>query len=211
MSTMNVRMPAEERRELILQAATRAFAEGGYAGTSTDTVAKEAGVSQPYVVRMFGTKLDLFLTVCAHACARVEAAFRAVLDEGPFDPASDEDKLRMGNAYHALLADTDFLHVLMHCFTASSVPEIGVLARDGMGRIFATLLETGWTAEEVTDFIAHGMLLNVLVSIGAFGADDGPLGVLATVCLPEELRSRPAPDPAEHGTRAGGHGRGGRR
>ena len=52
---MNSRMPAGERRELVLQAATRAFAAGGYAGTSTDAVAKEAGVSQPYVVRMFGT------------------------------------------------------------------------------------------------------------------------------------------------------------
>ena len=50
-------MTAEDRRELVLAAATRAFARGGYAGTSTDAVAKEAGVSQPYVVRIFGTKL----------------------------------------------------------------------------------------------------------------------------------------------------------
>jgi AcrR family transcriptional regulator len=185
---MNTRMPAEERRELILQAATRAFAAGGYAGTSTDAVAREAGVSQPYVVRMFGTKLDLFLAVHGRACDRIDAAFRGVLDERPFDAASEEDKERMGLAYTALLADTDFLHVLMHGFTASSVPEIGVQAREGMGRIFSTLLETGWTHEEVRDFIAHGMLLNVLVSIGALDASSGPLGELAESCLPEELR-----------------------
>ena len=51
MSTMNAspatRMPAEQRREQLLDAATRAFAEGGYHGTSTDAVAREAGVSQP--------------------------------------------------------------------------------------------------------------------------------------------------------------------
>ena len=46
------RMGADERRDLVLEAATRAFARSGYAGTSTDAVAKEAGVSQPYVVRI---------------------------------------------------------------------------------------------------------------------------------------------------------------
>ena len=188
MSSMNVRMPAEERRELILHAATRAFAAGGYAGTSTDAVAKEAGVSQPYVVRMFGTKLELFLAVYGLACNRLEAAFRGVLDERPFDPTSEDDKERMGLAYTALLADTDFLHVLMHGFTASSVPAIGVQARDAMSRIFAILLETGWSPEQVRDFIAHGMLLNVLVSIGAPGSSLGPLGELVASCFPDEMR-----------------------
>ena len=188
MSTMKNRMPAEERRELVLQAATRAFAEAGYAGTSTDAVAKEAGVSQPYVVRMFGTKLDLFLAVYGRACDRIEAAFRGVLEEGRFDPTSEEDKERMGLAYTALLVDSDFLRVLMHGFNASSVPAIGVQARDRMGRIFSTLLETGWSHDDVRDFIAHGMLLNVLVSIGALDASSGPLGELAEACLPEELR-----------------------
>ena len=185
---MNTRMPAEERRELILQAATKAFAAGGYAGTSTDAVAKVAGVSQPYVVRMFGTKLELFLAVHRVACDRIDSAFRRVLDERPFDATSEDDKERMGLAYTALLSDTDFLRVLMHGFTASSVPQIGVQARDGMSRIFATLLETGWSHEQVRDFIAHGMLLNVLVAIGALDGSTGPLGELAESCFPEEMR-----------------------
>jgi len=191
MSTMNIRMPAGERRELILQAATRAFAASGYAGTSTDAVAKEAGVRQPYVVRMFGSKLELFLAVFGRACDQIEGAFRGVLDAGRFDPASEDDKERMALAYSALLADTDFLHVLMHGFSASAVPEIGVQARAGMARIYATLLETGWSAEQVRDFIAHGMLLNVLVSIGAVPGSSGmpgALGELVEACLPEELR-----------------------
>lgn len=186
MSSVNVRMPAEERRALILEAATRAFADGGYAGTSTDTVAKEAGVSQPYVVRMFGTKLDLFLAVFGHACDRIEAAFRAVLEAQPFDPDSEDDKERMGHAYTGLLADSDFLHVLMHGFSASSVPEIGAAARDGMGRIFDTLLETGWGEEKVRDFVAYGMLLNVLLSIDAFEGASGPLARLVEACVPHE-------------------------
>jgi AcrR family transcriptional regulator len=188
---MNTRMPAQERRALILAAATRAFAAGGYAGTSTDAIAKEAGVSQPYVVRMFGTKLDLFLRVYGSACERIAAAFQAVLDERPFDPGSEEDKERMGLAYTELLADSDLLHVLMHGFSASAVPEIGIASREGMGRIFATLRETGWSTEQVRDFIAYGMLLNVLLSIGAFddvGDKEDRLGALADlvrICAPD--------------------------
>lgn len=179
-------MPAEERRALILAAATRAFAASGYAGTSTDTVAKEAGVSQPYVVRMFGTKLELFLAVFGHACDRIEAAFRAVLAAGPFDPASEDDQQRMGHAYTELLADSDFLHVLMHGFSASGVPEIGAAARAGMGRIFAVLRGTGWPDDQVRDFIAHGMLLNVLLTMGAFEDATGPLARLVASCVPDE-------------------------
>src|SRR3954447_10033839 len=95
-STTGTRMNADDRRELVLEAATRAFAGGGYAGTSTDAVAKEAGVSQPYVVRIFGTKLDLFLEVFERACGRIGQAFEAVLTEQPFDPTSDDDWTRLG-------------------------------------------------------------------------------------------------------------------
>src|SRR5689334_23083987 len=106
------RMSADERRDLVLAAATRAFARGGYAGTSTDAVAEEAGVSQPYVVRIFGSKLELFLEVFARATSRIGAAFAEVLADGDFDPASEEDRDRLGTAYAELLADRDFLLVM---------------------------------------------------------------------------------------------------
>src|SRR4029079_3347130 len=118
MSSMSSRMSADERREAILGAATKAFAKGGYHGTSTDAVAKEAGVSQPYVVRMFGTKLELFLEVFQRAVGRIRDAFAALLDDGLFDPASEDDKGRMGIAYTELLQDHDFLQVMMHGFSA---------------------------------------------------------------------------------------------
>ncbi len=64
----------------MLAAAIRAFARTGYSGTSTDVVAREAGVSQPYVVRMFGTKHELFLAAFEQATDRIRDAFRGVLD-----------------------------------------------------------------------------------------------------------------------------------
>lgn len=180
------RMNADDRRELVLQAATRAFARGGFHGTSTDAVAKEAGVSQPYVVRIFGTKLELFLEVFARSSDQIRAAFEKVLTEAREDGAGpDDDEVweRLGLAYAELLADRDFLQVLMHGFSAGAVPEIGAQGRAGMGRIYATLMTTGCEPERAKDFIAQGMLLNVMMSMQApeHAEEDDALAGL-TVC-----------------------------
>ena len=161
------RMSADDRRELVLAAATRAFSRGGYAGTSTDAVAKEAGVSQPYVVRIFGTKLELFLEVLERACGQVRDAFEAVLAEAPFDPDDEDDWSRLGLTYTELLRDRDLLMVMMHGFAAGDIDEIARCSREGMGRIFATIMSTGCTDERAREFVAHGMLLNVMLSMRA--------------------------------------------
>jgi len=166
-SPTTTRMPADERREQLLDAATRAFARGGYHGTSTDAVAREAGVSQPYVVRTFGTKLALFLEVFERATERIRLAFERVLDERPFDPESDEDAARLGTAYTDLLADRALLQIMMHGYSAGGVEEIAAVSRECMARIVATIRRTGWEPERVREFIAHGMLINVMLSMHA--------------------------------------------
>ncbi|CUR57101.1 Transcriptional regulator, TetR family [metagenome] len=183
------RLSGEDRRELVLAAAMRAFARSGYAGTSTDAVAREAGVSQPYVVRIFGTKLDLFLEVFTLATARIGAAFEAVLAEAPFDPDSEEDWERMGMAYTGLLADRDFLLVMMHGFSAAGIPEIGARARQGMAAIFEILKRTGCTDDTARDFVAQGMLLNVMIAIRApeHVSEDGALAQLTVCAFGESL------------------------
>ena len=184
------RMGADERRDLVLEAATRAFARSGYAGTSTDAVAKEAGVSQPYVVRIFGSKLELFLEVFTRATGRIGAAFAEVLAEGDFDATSEEDRDRLGLAYTQLLADRDFLLVMMHGFSASGIPEIGAVARAGMGNIFEILRGGGGTDEEIRDFIAQGMLLNVMIAMRApeHAHENDPLATLTHCAFGEALQ-----------------------
>ena len=172
-------MSAEARREQVLAAATTAFARGGYAGTTTDAVAREAGVSQPYVVRMFGTKHELFLAVFGRAVNRIRDAFREVLDargvpgggvpagKAAFDPDSEADWAELGEAYTRLLADRNFLLVMMHGFAAGDDDAIGARARTCMGEIYEVLCSTGCTPEKATGFIAHGMLLNVMLGMRA--------------------------------------------
>ncbi|CAN5401303.1 hypothetical protein BH09ACT10_BH09ACT10_06980 [soil metagenome] len=184
------RMSASDRRALVLQAAMRAFAREGYFGTTTHAIALEAGVSQPYVVRIFGTKLELFLEVFAGAAEGIRKAFQDVLDSGPFDPESDADWERLGMSYSALIEDRNLLLVLMHGFNASDVHEIGAQARRGMSEIYTTITSSGCSAEQARDFIAHGMLLNVLTAIGTLEhpAELGPLAELAQCSFGEAPR-----------------------
>ncbi|MEV0716675.1 TetR/AcrR family transcriptional regulator [Asanoa sp. NPDC050611] len=85
------RLTAAERSEQLIEAAITAFAKGGYAGTATDDIARLAGVSQPYVIRLFGSKQALFITVIEHVSGRIQQAFRdaaksATTHGGPATP-----------------------------------------------------------------------------------------------------------------------------
>jgi Transcriptional regulator len=164
-------MRAEDRRELVLEAATIVFGERGYVGATTDAVAKAAGVSQPYVVRMFGTKEALFLAVLERALDRLLDAFEIVLDEGG---DIDEVRNRLGVAYGELLSDRGLLLCLMHAFVLGSDPAIGPAARRGFLRVYALLRErAGLSIDEAREFLGQGMLLNTLIGL-RMAAEDAP-------------------------------------
>lgn len=59
-SPVRRRIPAAERRKLILDAALDAFAAGGYQETTLDDVAEKAGVSKALIYEHFSSKRDLF-------------------------------------------------------------------------------------------------------------------------------------------------------
>jgi len=65
------RLPRAERREQILVAANRAFARAGFADTSLDDVAREAGVTRVILYRHFDTKADLYRALLDRACTRL--------------------------------------------------------------------------------------------------------------------------------------------
>jgi len=67
------RLPRAERREQILAAATEAFARSGFAATSLDDIAAEAGVTRVILYRHFDSKSDLYQAVLDRMCARLDA------------------------------------------------------------------------------------------------------------------------------------------
>lgn len=175
------RMPAAQRRELILEAATGVFAERGYAGSTTDQVAKAAGISQPYVVRMFGTKESLFLEALNRAQGKLVDTFRGVIadyDAGELadqlehlDPAqgngrTEQLKQLMAIAYADLVEDRGILMMLMQAFVAGHEPAIGAMAREGFLATYRLIRdEAGLAPETARDFLAQGMLMNTLIGI----------------------------------------------
>ncbi|WP_433361875.1 TetR/AcrR family transcriptional regulator [Actinoplanes sp. CA-142083] len=159
------RLTAEERHEQLVTAAVTAFSHGGYAGTTTDQVARLAGVSQPYVIRIFRTKQELFIAAVNRSGARIEERFRRAAAEEP-------SLASLGEAYNDLLAERELITLLLHGFTASADPAIGDPVRACFGRLYEVVRElTGASAEEARDFFAVGMLLNCLGAMRVVGPD----------------------------------------
>lgn len=68
-----------ERRERLLEAASRVFARIGYEQASMDEIAAEARVGKPTLYRYFDGKAALFAAVFAEALDRLEARLDEVL------------------------------------------------------------------------------------------------------------------------------------
>ena len=77
MTSTATRQTADERREAVLKAAATAFARGGLHGTSTEDIATVAGISQPYLFRLFGTKKALYVATVERCMAETLEIFRA--------------------------------------------------------------------------------------------------------------------------------------
>ena len=157
------RKSADERREEILAVALERFAEGGYHGTSTEAIARDAGISQPYLFRLFRTKKALFLACSDRACEKVIAAFQGAAERA----APGHELEDMGHAYvNELLPDRHALLMLMQGYAAVADPEIQEHVRDGYGEVVEEVGRlSGASPDEVWSFFAHGMLLNIITAL----------------------------------------------
>ncbi|TDC24175.1 TetR/AcrR family transcriptional regulator, partial [Kribbella albertanoniae] len=163
-----VRLTAAERGEEVLQAAVLAFAASGYQGTKTDEIARLAGVSQPYVIRLFGTKQQLFLASVRWVCTRIEQVFRDAAAESP-------DLRSLARSYDKLSEERELLLVLLQGFSASADPEIGDCVREGFGSIYNLICDlTGATPREAREFLSTGMLITVLSAMQVLGPNPHP-------------------------------------
>src|SRR4051795_4615166 len=96
-----VRMSAEERRESVIRVAMSEFGRGGYNGTSTESIARRVGVSQPYLFRLFQNKQAMFQAAAEHCLETTRQVFEDAAAEVP-----QEDRLKaMAIAYQKLIQD----------------------------------------------------------------------------------------------------------
>lgn len=158
------RQTAEERRVAVLAAANVEFALRGLHGASTDAIARGAGISQPYLFRLFRSKKELFIAVIEDCLARTLDSFRAAAAGTSGTEALDA----IGHAYRESLEnDRTMLQGQLQAY-AASVEDADI--REATARGFGRLVDyvetvSGADRATVARFFAKGMLMNVLAAM----------------------------------------------
>ena len=157
-----VRKTAEERREEVLAVALEEFGEHGLDGTSTDTIARKAGISQPYLFRLFGTKKELYLETVRRCLRETLELFQ----DAAGGLQGEEALHAIGQAYRGLLADRTRLRGQMQAYADCDDDDVREVVREGFGRLVEYVERVSSTEpERIRDFFAFGMLLNVFASM----------------------------------------------
>ena len=162
MSTTTTRQTADERREAVYEAAAHEFAQKGFHGASTDEIAKQAGISQPYLFRLFGTKKGLYLETTRR---KMEDTY-TLFERASRGTTGKEALEAMGEAYTALMTDRDRVLLMLQCFSDCDDDDI----RANVRRVWRDLVElieqrSEMTQAEVSSFFAHGMLLTITMAM----------------------------------------------
>ena len=186
MNAQRVRLPAEERRAAVLEAACTIFCRGTYRSTTTAEIAKYAGVTEPVLYRHFSSKRDLYIACLEEAWGDTRELWdNAVAGE----PDSTRWLMAMGRAY---LTTRDRRGQLAHLWLqalaeVSDDPEIRKFVRRQLQDVHRYVSDVmrrsqeagGILPERDVDceawvFIALGLLGTVGRRLGGVVGDDFP-------------------------------------
>lgn len=161
-TTSPPRQTAAARRDALIDAAVEQFALTGLHGTAVSAITDAVGITQPYAFSLFGTKKGLFLAAVERGFDRVEQTFRDAASsagpEGPFQA--------MKESYSAVLADRALLLIQLQAYAACGDDEVRELVRHRFAQLYDLVHKlSGADREELTQFFASGMLLNVAAAL----------------------------------------------
>jgi AcrR family transcriptional regulator len=156
------RQTADARREALVDAAVRNFAQTGLHGTAVSAITDEVGITQPYAFSLFGTKKGLFLAAVERGCQRIAETFRAAAA----DAGDDGPLAAMGAAYSELMADRSLLLMQLQGYAACGDDEVRAVVRRGYAHLYDLVRELSGADElELQGFFATGMLINVAAAM----------------------------------------------
>ena len=183
MTTATARKTADERRAEILEAARAEFADRGLDGASTDTIARRAGISQPYLFRLFGTKKELFVASVEQCFTETLAMFREAAEGKRGQEALDA----IGQAYlRSIAEDSQRLRGQMQAYVACDDDDICAVVRRGFGELVEFVEGIPDVPQErIVGFFAQGMLLNVIASMSLLDAREPWAKRLLEACREE--------------------------
>ncbi|MFG3437279.1 TetR/AcrR family transcriptional regulator [Nonomuraea sp. NPDC047897] len=185
------RLRRAERREQILDAATRAFARAGYAATGLDDIAAEAELTRAMLYRHFDSKADLYRAVLDRACARLAEAAGA----DDFDEDSIPALLR------AAAADPDgfrllFRHAAREPDFRELIDSITAASREVAHRNLARAIPAGPWLDWAANLIPTLTLESVIAWLDAGQPDPGQAADRITAAVHGVMAAaRPAPAP----------------
>ncbi|OZM75792.1 TetR/AcrR family transcriptional regulator [Pseudonocardia sp. MH-G8] len=165
---------SSQRRRAVLEAAVACFARKGFYGTTTQEIAERAGISQPYLYRLFTNKQALFASVIHHVSELIATTLAAQVADAAQPPRSPAEALHVARtAYTGLIEDRDILMFLMQANCAADEPLVGDAARSCYARQTELVRELlGNDEEAVRQWFGAGMLANVVTALGLPDIDE---------------------------------------
>jgi AcrR family transcriptional regulator len=152
-------MSRRDRRDLVLVAAVFEFGEHGWHGARIEAIAARAGISHPYLLRLFSSKRELFIAAMDRAFDRMEEAFVDAVQRDDGDAI-----LALGEAYRRLLReDPAALRLHMHALAVAGDPEVGEAIVSRYAALLERMRELTWAPEDrVRTCFAVGLTLTVV-------------------------------------------------
>ncbi len=166
-------MSADERRKAVVAAAMHEFARGGLAGTSTEAIAARAGISQPYLFRLFSTKRELFVAAVGRGFDLAEQELVSAA-EGLAGEAALES---ISRGYARMLEDREALLLQLQSYAAAAAgfdTEVAEHVRERFGRLVGVVADiAGLDSEQLRRVLALGTLCSVVAALDLQGLGPG--------------------------------------
>lgn len=148
-----------DRRDLVLDAAVEEFGEHGWHGARIERIAARAGISHPYLLRLFSSKRDLFIAAMERAFDRMEETFTEAVEQDEADPI-----LALGEAYRLLLHDEPgALRLHMQALAVAGDTDVGPAVTSRYAALLERMRElSGASEDRVRTCFAVGLTLTVV-------------------------------------------------
>lgn len=162
------RLPADQRRQQLLDVALVLFAERGYARATTAELAKAAGVTEPVIYRHFASKRDLFVALIEQTAENTLRLWKTRL-ETTDDPAGRLDILLGANPMVAMGSEeASAYRIVLQSITETSDAVIREAINDHFTSLHAFIaaeVQRAQAARQVSGRLPPAMIAWVLIDI----------------------------------------------
>lgn len=157
------------------------FAQKGFYGTTTHDIADRAGISQPYLYRLFANKQALYAAAVGYVSDLMATMLTThVAEATPSSRSAAQAMSAARAAYGALIEDRRLLMFLMHANCAANEP----LVVDAVRACYAKQVElvrnlVGCDDDAIRCWFGAGMLDNVVIALDLAAVDEAWARTLA--------------------------------